>query len=657
MRIPRGRVYRAFPELDRFTDAQGEQFVRAACKRGWRRHYHRFLVVVFLLLAWLIAWLLIGLGTYLLDRVAPTLHRSNAAYWTLASLALILFVAPLFLLLLVKDWFLLRRLRLVIRARGSCPACQYTLLGAVVSERDIVTCPECGMELEADASLNEIATDEAGRRLFMPSGKHKSLEFWTPRRRRAAKRFAVAAAVFVFVVLPLSWGGYELFLRKQAATAAAERPGAAGILAFVEAAQPVGTRDEANGWAALEDAADAVDLAESDVLDAFVARADTGFATADYTFIYYGIDDDLEGERLADARLSLEVASATLAEMQDSGVFDRLDRLADHRRAVHEFTLPADQPAINIMLPSLGSARKLARLNAARMHLAAESGDREEFLAAFESGLAVARFCSHQFTLIEAIVGDAIVMLMHDRARAAILQHPDAEWLDGIEAAIARQTPPLPPSHRFEGEVFMGLDTINWFFADPSRPRFGRFSPQVNGLLGGLGTVSPLDGRLGTYAQNRDTYLAYFEPYIAAAGADAVSRPALPTPDTTGLLLIDVLAPSLHRTLNTIDDRNASTRATTTMIALERHYLARGTYPESLDALVPTFITALPLDPFTGEPLRYELLTPATEASPNGSTYRLSSPGRFVLEEHAGGTGSAVHQTEVRETVFSPAAD
>ncbi|MFG0259812.1 MAG: hypothetical protein ACF8LK_05600, partial [Phycisphaerales bacterium JB041] len=596
MRIPVGRIYRAFPELDRFTDAQGEQFVRAACKRGWRRHVHRVLILLFLLIAWIIAWLLLMLGAYLLDRFAPTLHRSNAAFWTLGTLSILLFAAPIALTLPVKDWFLLRRLRLVIRARGTCPACQYSLLGAMVDDRDIVVCPECGMGLEADASLNEISTDDAGRRQFMPSGVHKSLEFWTPRRRRIGKRLAIAAAVLVFVVLPASWGGYELFLRRQAATAAAERPGAEGILAFVEAAQPVGSSEEENGWTVMEDVAAAIDSVEYDVLDR-VADEATGSAYPDYSSIYGGISEHLEGERLLEAQLSQQLAYASLDEMRNTGVLDELDRLATLRRAVHEFSLPANQPAVFVLLPTLGSARNLARLSAARMYLAAEAGDREEFLAAFESGLAVARFCAHQFTLIEALVGDAIVSLMHDRARAAILQHPDAEWLDGIEAAIARQAPPLPPSHRFTGEVYMGLDTINWFFADPSRVRFGRFSPHVTSLFGGFTPISPLQGRLGTYADNRDTYKSIFEPYIQAAGIDAFARPAPPPHETGGLLLVDNLAPALHRTLEAMDRLTASTRATTIMIALERHYLAHGAYPESLDALVPAYLTALPLDP------------------------------------------------------------
>lgn len=42
-----------------------------------------------------------------------------------------------------------------------------------------------------------------------------------------------------------------------------------------------------------------------------------------------------------------------------------------------------------------------------------------------------------------------------------------------------------------------------------------------------------------------------------------------------------------------------------TALALERYHVAKGAYPESLAALVPEFISKLPLDHFDGQPLRY----------------------------------------------------
>jgi len=39
--------------------------------------------------------------------------------------------------------------------------------------------------------------------------------------------------------------------------------------------------------------------------------------------------------------------------------------------------------------------------------------------------------------------------------------------------------------------------------------------------------------------------------------------------------------------------------------ALERHRLARGSYPATLAELAPAFFNAVPLDTFTGQPLGY----------------------------------------------------
>ncbi|MBX3743962.1 MAG: hypothetical protein KF833_01505 [Verrucomicrobiae bacterium] len=49
----------------------------------------------------------------------------------------------------------------------------------------------------------------------------------------------------------------------------------------------------------------------------------------------------------------------------------------------------------------------------------------------------------------------------------------------------------------------------------------------------------------------------------------------------------------------------AQARLAMTACVLERHRLAEGTYPERLEALVPTGFASVPLDPIDGRPLRY----------------------------------------------------
>jgi hypothetical protein len=42
------------------------------------------------------------------------------------------------------------------------------------------------------------------------------------------------------------------------------------------------------------------------------------------------------------------------------------------------------------------------------------------------------------------------------------------------------------------------------------------------------------------------------------------------------------------------------------LLAVERYRLARASLPETLDQLVPAYVTAVPADPFNGTPLRYK---------------------------------------------------
>jgi hypothetical protein len=65
--------------------------------------------------------------------------------------------------------------------------------------------------------------------------------------------------------------------------------------------------------------------------------------------------------------------------------------------------------------------------------------------------------------------------------------------------------------------------------------------------------------------------------------------------------LFEGLLPGAKRTLRAETDRSLTIAA----IALKRHHLRHGEYPETLDALVPEFVAAVPVDYMDGQPLRY----------------------------------------------------
>lgn len=70
-------------------------------------------------------------------------------------------------------------------------------------------------------------------------------------------------------------------------------------------------------------------------------------------------------------------------------------------------------------------------------------------------------------------------------------------------------------------------------------------------------------------------------------------------------VLSNLLLPALEKAMHRACQAQAFTELAIAACALERHRLARGSYPESLAALAPEF-GPLPPDPMSGQPFRYE---------------------------------------------------
>ena len=70
-------------------------------------------------------------------------------------------------------------------------------------------------------------------------------------------------------------------------------------------------------------------------------------------------------------------------------------------------------------------------------------------------------------------------------------------------------------------------------------------------------------------------------------------------------ILAVMLIPAVQRAALKSAQAQAELHLARVACALERHYLADGSYPEQLEALVPRFLSTLPVDPVNGRPLRY----------------------------------------------------
>jgi hypothetical protein len=76
---------------------------------------------------------------------------------------------------------------------------------------------------------------------------------------------------------------------------------------------------------------------------------------------------------------------------------------------------------------------------------------------------------------------------------------------------------------------------------------------------------------------------------------------------------------------------NCRIRCAVIGLACERFRLKSGRWPSSLDELTPAFLSAIPLDPFDGQPLRYLKLVDGVVVSSTGThppgSMKIAHPG------------------------------
>jgi DNA-directed RNA polymerase subunit RPC12/RpoP len=147
MRLPYSKVYRAFPELDRFDDATCERYIRAAraAPRSWRSQVVRPLLWFIGGIAAFVASVWVSVSVF---GAIFSLNTPRHEALMLAAMLLCAFAAPMIFLLYVRDMILRRRIAAQL-GRTRCPACHYNLLGIPIHQEpeEGVICPECGFEI------------------------------------------------------------------------------------------------------------------------------------------------------------------------------------------------------------------------------------------------------------------------------------------------------------------------------------------------------------------------------------------------------------------------------------------------------------------------------------------------------------------------------
>lgn len=622
----RSKIWRAFPELDRFSDEQCARFV-AAAKRSWARRGVHMIAIALTFLILLVAAIAAVAYLYITLDNSRYFQRSGTTIVVLCILGLILPLAiPPFVAYLHRDWLLRRRLRHIIRTRGSCAGCGYSMLGLPVPDDLKVTCPECGMQTEVDVSLGELITDDRGQRLFQPREQPGRIARWlTPKRK---KRLIWGTIVTLVVLVGGGTGGWFLWtasLERQAALARAECPTIGMVAALAEEGQPPLPEGGTDGWVLFRNALALVTQAGDKVYNAPNALKDDANQPIYPEFSALmtepnEIPDTDWGKRVP---FEQEMARRAIAEFRQGEGPRLLDEMYLAPRAVQDWSGSAGTPMVAAMMPWLGDTRKLARFNGGRMALAAKAGDWNEFLSALRANLTVARMAEHQPTIISRLVAIAIDALTLRLVRIALRSEsvpPDvlAEFAALIREQESRR---VPLRFTFETERMGTLSAICLLFSDAAHVR----TLHLKGLVGmDRGSMLARGGRLGSYVECRDAINAFFADGAKAADQTVPER-GWYSEQATGLAAVDNFIPLLDKFIDATDKSRLDFGGLAAMIALERYKVANGRYPASLSDLVPSLLDRLPIDPWSGKPIRFRLVDPA--ADPEGRGYLLYGVG------------------------------
>jgi len=147
LRIPRSKIYRAFPELDPFSDEDCQRFMQRARSQGGFEVFINgalyggggaILAILFIVMAPLFTWL----SRLFWDQ----LGRARSEELAIFIILLLVGSLPTMGGLIARDIVYRRLMQRAINLqldRIRCLECQYSLLGQVARDGR-VRCPECG---------------------------------------------------------------------------------------------------------------------------------------------------------------------------------------------------------------------------------------------------------------------------------------------------------------------------------------------------------------------------------------------------------------------------------------------------------------------------------------------------------------------------------
>ncbi len=348
-------------------------------------------------------------------------------------------------------------------------------------------------------------------------------------------------------------------------------------------------------------------------------------------------------------------AITALAMAREAGIDAVIAEVAGGRTVVRPM---GETLIIADTLADPSAARACVHINRARMSEDAQAGRWDQWFERVRESLQIGRLYIHDEYMIMYLVGGACVANALEAIDAAAASDGLGEKRLQAVAAMLDSAVPLPrPQDCFEGSRIAIKAAVEYVYERNSFQRLAAVVQEGEAFPSDAGqpaaATPPIEGWL-TKAQalaqvdelhdnaKRLAMLSFSQrradPFKPAEFEQTISSKTNP--------VLAVSLPAVQKLLASVNQVEVQSAGTKTIVALERYRLKHGFYPAATEALLPEFLPALPIDPFTDKPLLYK--APAAEPHSGGRPYLLYSAG-YDQSDNGGTT-----DPENRFTAFIP---
>lgn len=292
---------------------------------------------------------------------------------------------------------------------------------------------------------------------------------------------------------------------------------------------------------------------------------------------------------------------------------------------------PLEPPTMGILLPHLGQLRNAGRLLVLQARAQQSAGDLAGAWRTLDTAYRLGSLQMQCRTLIGQLVAGSVLQNTMTEMRA-LLTDPGSVWTPELIAqaqASALLTDPLPIRPNFDGELMFFKDIVQYTFTDEGDGNGRLVPPQMNKYRefiesDATGAAEPpseaaLVRMAALHADRRETMRKYrqlwertaelrglplYDPRWAEADKVIAEFKADPENQNRYALIVQML-PSLSRADMLLRETAMAQAATRATVALAAYRVDHGAWPEKLSDLLPEYLTAIPVDIYSGLHLEY----------------------------------------------------